>query len=128
MFFPLLIHSSGVSCPSFKFFHLIKFCLPSQPECCLKSFLPLVPFFNSPGGSVLLISPSIIPSSQLLVNSFHFQSECCPNYIILFPSLSYFKQSVIFIFPLLTGVSSKCFHFVKFIFFTFHVQSKCCRN
>ena len=24
--------------------HSVKFCLPSQPECCLKSFLPLVSF------------------------------------------------------------------------------------
>ena len=31
---------------SFKFFHLIKFCLSFQPECCLKSFLPIVPFFQ----------------------------------------------------------------------------------
>ncbi len=31
---------------SFKFFHLIKFCLSFQLECCLKSFLPLVPFFQ----------------------------------------------------------------------------------
>ena len=42
----LLIHLTGVSCPPFKFSHLIKFCLPSQPECRLKSFLPLVPFFH----------------------------------------------------------------------------------
>ena len=27
-------------------FHLIKFCLSFQPECCLKSFLPIVPFFQ----------------------------------------------------------------------------------
>ena len=31
---------------SFEFSHLIKFCLLPQPECCLKSFLPLVPFFH----------------------------------------------------------------------------------
>ena len=31
---------------SFKFFHLIKFCLSFQPECCLKSFLPIMPFFQ----------------------------------------------------------------------------------
>ena len=46
MFFLFLIHSTGVSCPPFKFSHLIKFCLPSQLECCLKSFLPIVPFFQ----------------------------------------------------------------------------------
>ena len=26
--------------------HSVKFCPPSQPECCLKYFLPLVPFFH----------------------------------------------------------------------------------
>ena len=31
---------------SFKFFHLVKFCLYFQPERCLKSFLPIVPFFQ----------------------------------------------------------------------------------
>ena len=78
---------------SFELSHLIKFCLLPQPECGLKSFLPLVPFFNSFEGSVLLISSSIIPSSQVHVNSFHFQSECCPNYIILNPTLSCFNWS-----------------------------------
>ena len=28
----------------------------------------------------------------------------------------------------LTGVSSKCFHFAKFMFFSFHVQPECCPN
>ena len=58
------------------------------------------------------------PSScfvKIMFNSFHLQSECCPNYIILIPSLSCFNRSVISIIPLLTGVSSKCFHFAKFI-------------
>ena len=50
-----------------------------------------------------------------MFNSFHLQSECCPNYIILIPSLSCFNRSVVSIIPLLTGVSSKCFHFAKFI-------------
>ena len=31
---------------SFKFFHVIKFCFSFQPECCLKSFLPIMPFFQ----------------------------------------------------------------------------------
>ena len=31
---------------SFKLFHLIKFCFSFQPECCLKSFLPIMPFFQ----------------------------------------------------------------------------------
>ena len=50
-----------------------------------------------------------------MFNSFHLQSECCPNYIILIPSLSCFNRSVVSTIPLLTGVSSKCFHFAKFI-------------
>ena len=28
----------------------------------------------------------------------------------------------------LTGVSSKSFHFAKFIFYSFHFQPECCRN
>ena len=63
-----------------------------------------------------------------MFNSFHLQSECCPNYIILIPSLSCFNRSVVSIIPLLTGVSSKCFHFAKFIFYSFHFQPECCRN
>ena len=31
---------------SFELSHLLKFCLLPQPECGLKSFLPLVPFFQ----------------------------------------------------------------------------------
>ena len=53
---------------------------------------------------------------KILFYSFHFQSKCCPNYIILIPSLSCFNRSVVSIIPLLTGVSSKCFYFAKFIF------------
>ena len=32
-----------------------------------------------------------------MFNSFHLQSECCPNYIILIPSLSCFNWSVVVI-------------------------------
>ena len=48
-----------------------------------------------------------------MFNSFHLQSECCPNYIILIPSLSCFNRSVVSIIPLLTGVSSKCYNFAS---------------
>ena len=85
MFFPLLIHSTGVLCHSFNLFS----------------------------------------SYQV---SFSFVPECCPNYIILFPSLSCFNQSVVSIIPHLTGVSSKCFHLAKFIFYAFHFQPECCHN
>ena len=50
---------------------------------------PLWHSFNSSGGSVLLISSSVIPYSQVHVNSFHFLSECCPNYAILVPCFSF---------------------------------------
>ena len=63
-----------------------------------------------------------------MFNSFHLQSECCPNYIVLIPSLTCFNRSVVSIIPLLTGVSSKCFNFAKFIFYPFHFQLECCRN
>ena len=39
-----------------------------------------------------------------MFNSFHLQSECCPNYIILIPPLSCFDRSVVSIIPLLTEV------------------------
>ena len=65
---------------------------------------------------------------KFMFNSVHLQSECCPNYIILIPSLSCFNRSIVAIIPLLNGVSSKCFHFAKFIFYAFHFQPECCRN
>src|SRR6187399_2979242 len=36
---------------------------------------------------MLLFSSSIISTCQVLVNSFHFQTECCPNSVILIPWL-----------------------------------------
>ena len=65
---------------------------------------------------------------KIMFNSFHLQLECCPNYIILIPSLSCFNQSVVSIIPLLTGVSSKCFHFAKFKFYSFHFRLERYRN
>ena len=65
---------------------------------------------------------------KFMCNSFHFQSECCPNYTILFPSLSCFNRSVVSIIPLLTRLSSKCFHFAKLIFFTFLFRLECYHN
>ena len=61
-----------------------------------------------------------------MFNSFQLQSEYCPNYIILIPSLSCFNRSVVSIIPLLTGVSSKCFHSVKFMFYSFSFLPECC--
>ena len=56
--------------------------------------------------AILLIVPEAVccgfhqVSSHLvkfMFNSFHLQSECCPNYIILIPSLSCFNRSVVVI-------------------------------
>ena len=65
---------------------------------------------------------------KFMFNSFHLQSECCPNYIILIPSLSCFNRSVVSIIPLLTGVSYKCFQFCQVDITAFHFQPECCRN
>ena len=51
---------------------------------------------------MLLFSSSIFPTWQVLVNSFHFRTECCPNYVILIPWL--YRCSFIFF-----GVVSSCF-------------------
>ena len=75
-------HLTGVLC------HLLNF---------FSSYQVFLLVFNSSGGRVLLISSSIIPSSQVHVNSFHFLLECCPNYITLIPSLSCFNRSVVVI-------------------------------
>ena len=49
----------------------------------------------------------------------------CQDHVLF---LAYpFNRSVVYIIPLLTGVSSKCFHFAKFIFYSFHVQPEGCR-
>src|SRR4051812_16444041 len=77
--------------------HVLCFCLSIQPECrvlhsssinlsSLSSLLnrsavwnhsyPLCHSYNCFRGSVLLISSSIIPSSQVHVNSFHFLPVC----------------------------------------------------
>ena len=44
----LLIHLTRVSCPLFKFFHLIKSCISFQPECCpiLIFLVPCLSRFN----------------------------------------------------------------------------------
>ena len=80
------------------------------------------------GGIVLLISSSIIQSSQVHVQFLPITVGLLSKLYILFPSLSCFNRSVVFIIPLLTGVSSKCFRFAKFIFHAFHFQPECCRN
>jgi len=119
-----------------------------QPECrvlhsnspilsCFASFSTGVPseIFITPC-AILSIVPEVVcflfhqVSShlvKLISNSFHLQSECCPNYIILSPSLSYFNRSVVAIIPLLAGVSSKCFHCQVHIIASLF-QPEYCRN
>ena len=115
-------------------------CLSFQPEChvlhssslILSSFAyrlnrsavwnlsyPLCHSFNSSGGSVLLISSSIIQSCQLHVQFLPLQSECCPNYIILMPSLSCFNRSVVSSAQVLFVLSSlaSCFNQSACIYF-----------
>ena len=97
MFFPLLTHSTGVPCPSFKFSHLIKFCLTFQPECCLKSFYPLCHSFNSSGGGVLLISSSIFSYYQAILQFLPFTVRVLSKLYHSFPSLYCFNRSVVVI-------------------------------
>ena len=125
----MLIHLTGVSCPSFKFSHLIKFCLPSQPECCLKSFLPIVPFFQQFRRQCVVdfIKYHPIFPRSCSIPSTYSQSAVQIMSFLLCPYLV-LNRSVVSIIPLLTGVSSKCFLFGNFIFYAFHFQPKCYRN
>src|SRR4051812_20669684 len=84
---------------SFVLSHLIKSCISSQPECGLKSCLPLVPFFS--GGSVLLISTSIPSSCQVHVQFLPFTIGV----------LSKLYHSYFFSILFLTGVSCLSFLF-----------------
>ena len=79
----------------------------------LHPFIPTIQllFFHS-GGIVMLLSSPI--------------TLFCQDHVLF---LAYpFNRSVVSIIPHLTGVSSKCFHFAKFMFYSFHVQPECCPN
>ena len=87
----MLINLTGVLCPLLKFFS-------SYQVLHLFSTGVLSEIFLTPC-AILLIVPEAVccwfrqVSSHLvkfMFNSFHLQSECCPNYIILIPSLSWF--------------------------------------
>ena len=54
---------------------------------------PLFHSFNCYGGSVLWFHQVSSHLFKFMFNSFHLQSECCPNYIILNPFLSCFNRS-----------------------------------
>ena len=76
---------------------------------------PLCHSFNSSRGSVLLISSSILSSCQVHAQFIPFTVRVLSN---LYHSYSFsilFNRSVVSIIPLLTGVSSKCFHIAKCI-------------
>ena len=107
----------------FSFVLLIPFLHLFRRHCVVARFTHHVKLWRSCSFHAYPFNRSVVSSFQvsshlvkIMFNSFHLQSECCPNYIILIPSLSYFNRSVVSIIPLLTRVSSKCFHFAKFIF------------
>ena len=92
---------------------LSKFICGRNCHFLLCPFIPtiLLLFFCS-GGIVMLLSSLII--------------LFCQDHVLF---LAYpFNRSVVSIIPHLTGVSSKCFHFAKFMFYSFHVQPECCPN
>ena len=90
----VLILLTGVSCPLFEFFPscqvLPPFSTGVPPEivltlCAIRSIVPEEVYccFHQ-------VSPHLV---KFMFNSFQLQSECCPNYIILNPSLSGFNRS-----------------------------------
>ena len=83
MFVSLLLHLTRVLCHLFKAFILSSFTSLSNLSSVWNPSYPLCHFFNTSGGSVLLISSSIFPSSQVHV---------------LFPSM--FNRSAARILPL----------------------------
>ena len=118
-----------MSCPLFEFFPscqvLPPFSTGVPPEivltlCAILSIVPEAVYccFHQ-------VSHHLV---KFMFNSFHLQSECCPNYIILNPSLSCFNRSgfniylalqphgfsqfSLFLFP--NGVFSTLFNFVTF--------------
>ena len=93
VFFSWFIHLTGVSYPLFMFLPFYQLLPLFNRSAVWNHSYPLCHSFISSEGSMLLISSSILSSCQVLVNSFHLQSECCPNYIILNPSLSCFNRS-----------------------------------
>ena len=52
----MIVHLTGVSCPLFKFSHLIKFCVPSQMECCPNYIIlnPSLSWINRSGFNIYL--------------------------------------------------------------------------
>ena len=95
MFFPFLIHLTGVSCPLFELFPFCQVLPPFStgvpPEivltlCAILSIVPEAVYccFHQ-------VSPHLV---KFMFNSFRLQSECSPNYIILNPSLTCFNRSV----------------------------------
>ena len=143
-----MLHSSThhpIFCQRSCSFH----CLSIQPECrvlhssslILSSFAsllnqsviwnlsyPLCHSFNSSGGRVLLISSSILSSCQDHVQFLPFTVGVLPKLHHSYSFYILFNRSVLSIIPLLTGVSSKCYNFAKFIFYALHFQPECCRN
>ena len=90
----LLIHLTGVSCPFFQvLFILSSFASLFYRIAVWNPSYPLCHSLNSSGGSVLLISSSIIPSSQVHVQFLPFTVGVLPKLYHSYSFLSRFNQS-----------------------------------
>ena len=117
----LLIHLTGVSCPFFQvFFILSSFASLFNRIAVWNLSYPLCHSFNSSGGSVLLIASSILSSCQVHVQFLPFIVGVLSKLYHPYSFSLLFNRSVASIILLLTGVSSKCYNFAKFIFYPFH--------
>ena len=84
--FSFLIRLAGVSCFHSSSLILSSFASFLNRRAVWNPSYPLCHSFNSSRGSVLLISSSIIPSSQVHVQFLPFTVGVLPNYIILIHS------------------------------------------
>ena len=91
-------------------------------------FFSLHSFICSEGIVMLLSSTHHLVLSRSCPIPSIYRRSAVQIISFLFPSLSCFNRSVVSIIPLPTGLSSKCFHFSKFIFYSIHFQSEYCRN
>ena len=78
----MLIHLTRVSCHLSKLSHLIKFSSLLNQSAVWNLSYPLCHSFNSSEGSVLLISSSIIPSSQVQVLFLPCSSGVLPGFFL----------------------------------------------
>ena len=90
----VLIHLTGVSCPFFQvLFIFSSFASLFNRIAVWNPSYPLCHSFNSSGGSMLLISSCIIPSSQVHVQFLPFTVGVLPKLYHSYSFLSRFNQS-----------------------------------